>query len=195
MQKKFGAKVECVEFKSFKDGQDKMKGLTPDSRALLIWGNWQANHYSNILNIPGSVKYVFANHSDELEGGNAPDAENHNQFSRNEGVIVRVCYKVDQVRGPLFMTYDYEDGNGIAHVSIDVNLLKGFPNLPQMTQGTQEIGPLSEYVDGVGKRLSLRRLDIGGFADIGLFETKDMGRIFAEFYEGFIAGMVNNGSR
>ena len=140
-------------------------GLMGNAPAILVWGDGTNHHLSDLLNIPGSVKYVFDNHQDGAEYGDAPAYDSHNHFSKEEGVIVRVCYK----SGPRlwFSIYDEREGNGLLHISIDLDFLKGFPALPWMSTGSNESASLYEALGSAMSKHRLVRFDIGGYHEQG----------------------------
>ncbi|MFH0737543.1 MAG: hypothetical protein V1827_02510 [Candidatus Micrarchaeota archaeon] len=159
-EKRFGGRLLCEAISGA--GRERLPGSGP---ALLIWGDGTNHRLSNILNIPGSVKYVFDNHPDGSEYGDGPAYDSHNHFSRKEGVIVRVCYSAGP--GRWFSAYDEREGNGMLHISTDLDFLKGFPALPWMSTGSNG---LSDLYAGIGSAMSkgrLVRFDIGGYHELG----------------------------
>lgn len=158
---KFKGKVLCETFGSFKEGRGITKGYR--GPALLIWGDGRCHHLSNILNVPGNVKYVFDRHSDNAEGGLGPEFDSHNSFSREEGLLLRICYGLGRM--PRFYHYDHGKG-GDLHISVDLDILEGFPALPWMCTGETRLGDLEDKIGSLMRDKMLMRFDIGGFHDM-----------------------------
>lgn len=159
----FRGKLLCESIGSYRHGLEAMEGHAHDEPTILLWGDGMMHQFSNILNIPSSVKYVFDDHDDD-HNSRFPDFDSHNLFSQEEGVIVRVCRRLS--RGyPGFSMYDEREGNGLLHVSVDLDFIKGFPALPWMSTGSGDNGQLCVYLESLAKRRRLVRFDIGGFSE------------------------------
>lgn len=174
----FRDKVLCQSIGSYNDGLGSMKGRDPDEPVMLIWGNGMMHHFSNILNIPSSVKYVFDDHNDDNDSM-VPAFDSHNTFSQRQGVILRVCRRLD--REGSYSIYDHREGNGLLHVSVDLDFIMGFPALPWMSTGGNDIGRLIGYISSLAQKHRLVRFDIGGYRELNNDEAR-MREVYDRFY-------------
>jgi arginase family enzyme len=125
------------------------------------------------------VKYVFDHHED-ANRSKEEGYDSHNAFSQQQGIIVRVCRKLE--RNADYSLYDYRKGNGLVHISIDLDFIKGFPALPWMSCGSNDIHRLSEYVLHLVKEYKLVRFDIGGYRELDRNEER-MQQVYYRFYK------------
>ena len=160
---RFRGRVRHETIRTYSQAQKIAMERGTDEPVMLIWGNGTMHHFSNTLNVPDSVKYVFDNHDDDNHSV-SEDYDSHNSFSMEQGVIVRVCRKID--RGSRFSIYDRSQGNGLMHISIDLDFVRGFPALPWMSCGSTEIEQLAKYVVSLAKEQRLVRFDIGGYREM-----------------------------
>jgi hypothetical protein len=182
---RFKDMVLCETIRHYREGKEIMQEV-PGAPAILIWGDGRYHHISNVMNMPGSVKYVFDNHNDTDDGLDVA-FDNHNTFSHREGVIVRVCRSLGAY--PNFSAYDAREDNALLHISMDLDFVKGFPALPWMSVGEGDIGRLCEYAEGLARWKKLVRLDIGGFQDMDQDE-KGMRTAYENFYEPIISRLL-----
>jgi hypothetical protein len=193
-RKRFGDAVLCETLGTMDEGRKIMAGHPQTTLAILIWGDGRHHHLSNVLNMRGSEKDVFDNHDDSIGGGTHPEYDSHNRFSREEGVMVRVCWKVEGGRQSFF-SYDEGEGNGMLHASVDLDFLKGFPALPWVSVGGNEIGALRDCIGSLAGRYQLGRFDIGGYHELGGPDERQMGAVFSEYYLGLLEMVIINGKK
>ncbi len=139
-----------------------------DLPILLVWGDGTNHHFSNLLNIPGSTKRVWDAHTDigAISEETPLDFENHNSFSAQEGVILRICNGLDRRGQPYYSVFDDRPGNGLLHLSVDLDIMYDFPSLGWMSKGNMALAQLLDQIRNAateGKRLV--RVDIGGFSE------------------------------
>jgi len=187
VREKFGDRVLCETFGTYQEGMGVMRRHPECVPAMLLWGDGRNHHLSNVLNVPGSVKHVFDNHGDCLDGDRLA-CDSHNSHSRSEGVILRVCHSLGWRTG--FFQYDEADGSGVLHVSVDLDFVKGFPALPWMSVGGNDAGALHDYARSLADRYSLLRFDIGGYHEMGNPGASEMAAVYASYYEGPIRAML-----
>lgn len=178
LSERFRGKVKCETIGSYNDGLRIMEGVGPEERAMLIWGNGMMHQFSNILNMPSSVKYVFDDHNDD-DCSKVPEFDSHNTFSRNQGVILRICRRLG--REGCYTIYDHREGNGLMHVSVDLDFIMGFPALPWMSTGSNDISCLAGYIASLAGKHKLVRFDIGGYREMHKDEDA-MGQVYDRFY-------------
>jgi hypothetical protein len=188
VEKKFSGMVLLESLRTYSEGKKIMRGRPENSPAILLWSGGDFHHFSNILNIPFSIKNVFDNHDDNAPGASLPEFDSHNSFSRNEGVIIRVCRQLGS--RPVFSPFDEAKGNGTLHLSFDLDFLEGFPCLPWMSCGSNSEQQLREYAVDLAKSNQLRRLDIGGYHEMGNPTESAMGEVFEKYYDALIGGLV-----
>jgi len=187
VERRHRGEVICEPLRSYGEGVERMSRHPHGAPAMLIWGDGTNHHLSNVLNVPGSVKHVFDNHGDCLDSDRLA-CDSHNSHSRSEGVILRVCNSLGWRTG--FFQYDEADGNGVLHVSVDLDFVKGFPALPWMSVGDNEYAGLLSHVRGLPGSPPLR-FDIGGYHEMGNPGASEMAAIYASYYEGLIGAMVS----
>ena len=188
VERRFSGMVLCESLGTYSEGRKIMRSRPEKSLAVLFWSGGDFHHFSNILNIPFSLKYVFDNHDDNAPGTSMPEYHSHNRFSRHEEVIVRVCRQLG--RSPVFSVFDEAIGNGVLHLSFDLDFLQGFPCLPWMSNGDNSESQLREYATGLATSYMLRRVDIGGYNELGNPSEKEMKAVYEKYYYKLISGLV-----
>jgi hypothetical protein len=183
VERRHRGKVLCEPLRSYGEGVELMKGYPHGAPAMLIWGDGTCHHLSNVLNVASSVKCVFDNHDDSLEGGQRPEYDSHNRLSREGGVRVRVCRGINGSGRHSFSSYDEGDGNGLLHISTDLDFVRGFPALPWMSVGGTGLGALLRSVGELASSAQLRRFDIGGYHELGSLSEIGMRSVYVRYYE------------
>lgn len=181
----FGDRVLCDTFSSYAQGREAAAAHAARPIAL-IWGDGRCHHFSNIINIPSSLKYVFDEHGD-FAASTRLEYDSHNTFSQDQGISLRVCRGVG--RHGSFHFYDEREADPL-HVSLDLDCVGGFPALPWMSTGDTRMGRLADYAGAVALGRKLMRLDMGGYHEMGKPGMPEMGRVYGTYYECLIRKLL-----
>ena len=128
-------------------------------KALLIWGG-ENHHLSHFFEARGGRKVVLDGRLDVVEevGINPQSHAEHSRETQRQVLVY-----VPSQRGGYQVGHSSGETNGAeyAHLSLDLNYLDCFP-AAQMSRTSGSLLDLLEFLDEVGKKPPLMRMDMGG---------------------------------